>query len=133
MRLLHRPQVPLQVQVILALQNIVYCPYCQICICYGADVTLLWTPLRHYMNTKRVQVAIPGRLNFEDVITSKMEEFGIKGDYIPKGMEVYCVLQSLEEDIQVVLLAKTKCRMVCSGVSACQNQACCWVASGAKI
>ena len=57
------------------------------------------------MNTKRVQVAIPGRLNFEDVITSKMEEFGIKGDYIPKGMEVYCVLQSLEEDIQVVLLA----------------------------
>jgi len=106
--------------------------YCILPI-YSADVTLLWTPLRHYMNTKRVQIAIPGRLNFEDVITSKMEEFGIKGDYIPKGMEVYCVLQSLEEDIQFVLLAKTKCRMVCSGVSACQNQACCWVASGAKI
>ena len=44
--------------------------------------------------------------------SGKMEEFNLKGEFIPKGMEVFCALQTLEEDSVVVILARTKTRLV---------------------
>ena len=55
-------------------------------------------------------------LNFEEVRTSKIQEFGLKDDHIPKGMQVYCVnnMQMRDEDMVVVLLAKIRCQVVSS-------------------
>ena len=81
------------------------CPCCMTCSCC--------TLVQLVCKCHQAVACFAGKLalNFEEVRTSKIQEFGLKDDCIPKGMQVYCVVQTPDEDTVVVLLAQTRCQV----------------------